>query len=85
MGKWRQRPGSGEVESFPRLRPCIRALSKADSTMEDSTFCPSTRAVVSGSLGFDQSTGPHAPTTFGFVVLIARVMLGSLLYHGGEC
>jgi hypothetical protein len=57
----------------------------ADSAVEDSTFCPSTRVVVSGSLGFDQSTGPHAAATFGFVVLITGVMLGSLLCHGGEC
>jgi hypothetical protein len=57
----------------------------ADGTVEDSTVCPSTRAVVSGSLGFDQSAGPHAAATLGFVVLIAGVLLGSLLYHGGEC
>jgi hypothetical protein len=56
-----------------------------DGTMEDSTICPSMRAVVSSSLGFDQSTGPHATTTLGFVVLIAGVLLGSLLYHRGEC
>jgi hypothetical protein len=57
----------------------------ADETMEDSTVCLSTRAVVFGSLGFDQSAGPHATATLGFVVLIARVLLGSLLYHGGDC
>jgi hypothetical protein len=57
----------------------------ADNAVEDSTFCPSMRAVVSGSLGFDQSAYLHVATTFGFVVLIARVLLGSLLYLGGEC
>jgi hypothetical protein len=57
----------------------------ANGTMEDFTVCPSTRAVVSGSLGFDQSAGPHAAATLRFVVLIAGVLLGSLLYHGGEC
>jgi hypothetical protein len=57
----------------------------ADRTMEDSTVCSSTRVVVSGSLGFDQSVGPHVAATLGFDVLIARVLLGSLLYDGGEC
>jgi hypothetical protein len=57
----------------------------ADGTAEDSMVCPSTRAVVSGSLGFDQSTGPHDAATLAFVVLIAGVLLGSLLYHRGEC
>jgi hypothetical protein len=57
----------------------------ADETVEDSIVCPSTRAVVSGSLGFDQSAGLQAAATLRFVVLIAGVLLGSLLYNGGEC
>jgi hypothetical protein len=57
----------------------------ADRTMEDSIVCPSTRVVVSGSLGFDQSASPHIAAILGFVVLISGVLLGSLLYHGGKC
>jgi hypothetical protein len=53
--------------------------------MEDSTVYLSMSVVVSGSLGFDQSAGPHVAATLGFVVLIAGVLLGSLLYHGGKC